>query len=76
MEHSLYDALLAYIEQRKQAKLEPLQKARDKALKPPPAKSKRRSSMPITQRKLLRSKRNLSQFTGSQTLRREPSKSV
>ncbi|WBA13605.1 type I-F CRISPR-associated protein Csy1 [Salinivibrio proteolyticus] len=33
MEHSLYDALLAYIEQRKQAKLEPLQKARDKALK-------------------------------------------
>ncbi|QIR06211.1 type I-F CRISPR-associated protein Csy1 [Salinivibrio costicola] len=33
MEHSLFDALLAYIEQRKQAKLEPLQKARDKALK-------------------------------------------
>ncbi|OOE69436.1 type I-F CRISPR-associated protein Csy1 [Salinivibrio sp. ML198] len=33
MEHRLYDALLAYIEQRKQAKLEPLQKARDKALK-------------------------------------------
>ncbi|ODQ01744.1 type I-F CRISPR-associated protein Csy1 [Salinivibrio sp. SS2] len=33
MENSLYDALLEYIEQNKQVKLEPVQKALDKALK-------------------------------------------